>query len=185
MLSFKRWRHWDAYHAWLIPSHIFSETVVSRTQVFSLLYNCILRSFCCTLGFPGGSEVKNPLANVEAVGNAGSIPRSGRSPGGGNGNPLQYSCQDDPTDKGAWWATVHEVTKSQTRLNTHTRRERLSNIYRCITEAECTHAPMGYANWEANKKSFCQGLDPERLSERGDIWTVHTGRLWIERSLKT
>ena len=113
--------------------------------------------------------MKNPLANVEAVGNAGSIPRSGRSPGGGNDNPLQYSCQDDPTDKGAWWATVHEVIKSQTRLNTHTRRERLSNIYRCITEAECTHAPMGYANWEANKKSFCQGLDPERLSERGDI----------------
>ena len=67
--------------------------------------------------------MKNLLANVEAVGDAGSIPRSGRSPGGGNGNPLQYSCQDDPTDKGAWWATVHEVTKSQTRLNTHTERE--------------------------------------------------------------
>ena len=46
-----------------------------------------------------------------------SIPASGRSPGGGNGNSLQYSCQDNPTDRGAWWATVHKVTKCQTRLN--------------------------------------------------------------------
>ena len=42
------------------------------------------------------------------------IPGSGRSPGGGNGNPLQYSCLGNPMDRGAWWATVHGVTKSQT-----------------------------------------------------------------------
>ena len=52
--------------------------------------------------------VKNPPANA---GNMGSIPGSGRSPGGGNGNPLQYSCLGYPTDRGAWWATVHGVTK--------------------------------------------------------------------------
>ena len=48
------------------------------------------------------------------VGDPGSIPRSGRSPGGGNGYPLQYSCLENPMDRGAWWSTVHGVTKSRT-----------------------------------------------------------------------
>ena len=50
------------------------------------------------------------------AGDAGSIPGLGISSGGRNGNPLQYSCLRNPMDRGAWWATVHEVTKSQTRL---------------------------------------------------------------------
>ena len=58
-----------------------------------------------------GSEVKAPFCNV---GDLGSIPRSGRFPGEGNGNPLQYSCLENPMDRGAWWATVHGVAKSQT-----------------------------------------------------------------------
>ena len=65
-------------------------------------------------GFPGGSEDK---ASARNVGDRGLIPRSGRSPGEGNGNPLQYSCLENPMDGGAWWATVHGVTKSWTRLN--------------------------------------------------------------------
>ena len=59
---------------------------------------------------------KNPPANA---GNAGLIPGSGRSPGRGNGNPLQYSCLGNTTDKRAWWATVHRVAKNRTRLSTH------------------------------------------------------------------
>ena len=51
------------------------------------------------------------------VGDLGSIPGSGRSPGEGNDNPLQYSCLENPTDGGAWWATVHGVAKSRTRLS--------------------------------------------------------------------
>ena len=51
------------------------------------------------LGFPGGSVVKNLPANAEEVG---SVPGSGRSPGGGNGSPPQYSCLEDPMDRGAW-----------------------------------------------------------------------------------
>ena len=47
----------------------------------------------------------------------GSIPGSGRSPGGGHGNPLQYSCLENPMDRGAWWVPVHGVTKNQTLLN--------------------------------------------------------------------
>ena len=57
-------------------------------------------------GFPGGSVVKNPPANAAAKGDVGSIPGSGRYPGGGNSNPLQYSCQDNPMDRGAWRATI-------------------------------------------------------------------------------
>ena len=58
--------------------------------------------------------VKNPPANAGDARDEGSIPGSGRSPGGGNGNPLQYSCLENPMDRGAWWATVHGVSKSQT-----------------------------------------------------------------------
>ena len=68
-------------------------------------------------GFPGGSEVKASACNV---GDLGSIPGSGRSPGEGNGNPLQYSCLENPMDGGAWWATVHGIAKSWTRLSDFT-----------------------------------------------------------------
>ena len=67
--------------------------------------------------------VKNPPANSGDIGDAGSITGSGKSPGGGYGNTLQYSCLENPMDRGAWWATVHRFTKSLTRLkrlSTHT-----------------------------------------------------------------
>ena len=67
--------------------------------------------------------VKNPPANAGDIRDVGSIPGSGRSPGEGHGNPLQYSCLGNPMDRGASRATVHGVTKSQTRLkqlSTHT-----------------------------------------------------------------
>ena len=53
------------------------------------------------------------------AGDLGSIPGSGRSPGEGNGNPLQYSCLENSTDRGAWWATVHGVTKSEIGLSSY------------------------------------------------------------------
>ena len=60
--------------------------------------------------------VKNPPANAGDITDTGLIPGSGRSPGGGHGNPLQYSCQENPMDRGAWWATVHGVAQSRTQL---------------------------------------------------------------------
>ena len=73
--------------------------------------------FCEHMDFPGGSDDKASACNV---GDPGSIPGSGRSPGEGNGNSLQYSCLENPMDGGAWWAIVHGVTKSRTRLSDFT-----------------------------------------------------------------
>ena len=64
-------------------------------------------------GFPGGSMVKNPCAKAGHAGDLGSILEWGRSPGKGSGNPLQYSCLENPMDTGACQATIHGVTKSQ------------------------------------------------------------------------
>ena len=62
-------------------------------------------------GFPGSSDGKESTCNA---GDSCSIPRSGRSPGEGHSNPLQYSCLGNPMDRGAWWATVHRVAESDT-----------------------------------------------------------------------
>ena len=79
---------------------------------------CLVNSFFFFLyidymlrGFPGGSDGKEFACNAREQG---SVPGSGRSPGEGNGNPLQYSYLENLMDRGAWQATVHEVTKSQT-----------------------------------------------------------------------
>ena len=65
----------------------------------------------------GGSVVKNPIANARDTGDLGSIPWLRISSGGGNGNRFQYSCLENPMDRGTWWATVHGVEKSQTQLS--------------------------------------------------------------------
>ena len=75
----------------------------SRTQLSSFHFE-----------FPGGSDGKESACNA---GDLGLIPGSGRSLGGGSGNPLQYSCLENPLDGEAWQATVHAITKSQTRLS--------------------------------------------------------------------
>ena len=63
------------------------------------------------MGFPGVSVAKNPPANTGDIGDTSLTPGLGRSPGGGNGNPLQYSCLENSMDKGAWQVTIHGVTK--------------------------------------------------------------------------
>ena len=80
-------------------------TLHSYYPIYGLLWH---------LDFPGGSEVKMSACNA---GDLSSVPGLERSPGEGNGNPLQYSCLENPMDVGAWWATVHGVTKSQTQLS--------------------------------------------------------------------
>ena len=73
-------------------------------------------------GIPRWTVVKNLPVNAGDARDVGSIPGLGKSPGVGNGNPLQYSCLGNPMDRGAWWALVHGVTNSWTQLSTHTTR---------------------------------------------------------------
>ena len=72
------------------------------------------RDFAGSPVFPGGSDSKESACNA---GDPDSVPGSRRSPGEGNGNPLQYSCLENPMDRGAWWATVYAVAEIQTQLN--------------------------------------------------------------------
>ena len=98
----------------LLPS------ILSSISVFfneSFLHIRLPNYWSFSFSFPGGSEVKASACNV---GDPGSIPGSGRSPGEGNSNPLQYSCLENPMDGGGWWATVHGVAKSRTRLSDFT-----------------------------------------------------------------
>ena len=81
--------------------------------VLVFLYPFVIDIFLLLSGFPGGSDVK---ASAYNVGDPGSIPGLGRSPGDGNGNPLQYSCLENPVDGGILYAIVHWVAKSWTRL---------------------------------------------------------------------
>ena len=67
-------------------------------------------------GFPAGSAVKESACHAA---DTGSIPGLGRSSGGGNSNPLQYSWLENPMDRGDWWATIHSFTKNQTHLSMH------------------------------------------------------------------
>ena len=80
-----------------------------KTQVGFLLSGCCI--VLLLLGFPGDSDGKEYACQA---GDLGSVPGLGRSPGEGNGNPLQYSCLETSMDRGAWWATVHEVARSRT-----------------------------------------------------------------------
>ena len=82
--------------------------------------------------------VKNLPANARDARDVGSIPESGRSPGEGNGNPLQYSCLENPMDGGAWWATVHEVAKSRTRLSNIT----LTFHFHALEKEMATHSSV-------------------------------------------
>ena len=79
------------------------------------------------MGFPGGTSGKeSPPASAGDARDLGSIPRSGRPPGEGNGNSLQYFCLKNPMDRGKWWATVHRVTESQSQLSKTTTMKRIA-----------------------------------------------------------
>ena len=90
-------------------SCILSICNFSHSSAYVLFHHSLINISLMTIGgFPGGSVVKNLPPNVGAVG---LIPGLGRSPGEGNGNPLQYSCPGNPMDRGAWRVTVHGIAK--------------------------------------------------------------------------
>ena len=101
--------------------------------------------------------IKNPSTRVGDIRDVSSIPGSGRSPGGGHGNPLQYSCLEKPMDRGAWQATVHGVTQSQTQL------KRLSN------SSSSTERDGGFpGGLDSNLQCRRPGFDPGRSPGEGN-----------------
>ena len=96
---------------WKIRGSAFTKDFLEVAYSTSTFY----LQFYCLWGFPGSLDGK--ASNAYNAGDLGLIPGLGRSPGEGNGNPLQYSCLENPMDQGAWWATVHGVAKSRTRLS--------------------------------------------------------------------
>ena len=83
----------------------------------STFFSCLVSTVCMDhsfFGSPGAPIITNPPASIGAAGDAGLIPGLGRPPGGGHGNPLQYSCLENPVDRGPWQATIRGVTKSRT-----------------------------------------------------------------------
>ena len=103
------------FHSASLQKLSCSTMISGHKQEIEIGYNTT--NLYVNLRFPGGSEVK---ASACDGGHLGSIPGSGRSPGEGNGNPLQYSCLGNPMDAGAWWPTVHGVTMSLTQLSDFT-----------------------------------------------------------------
>ena len=99
---------------------------------FTCLPNPI--SFDCGAASQGVLVVKNPAANAGDIRHLGSIPESERSPGEGNGNPLQYFCLENPTDRQAWWAMVHRVAMNKTRLKRLSTHVQL-DLTNCVTDS--------------------------------------------------
>ena len=96
--------HWNIRNLWLsLPPHLPPDSVKMLVLLF--------------WGLPWWFSSKESACVIGDAGDKGSVPGSGRSPGGGNDNPLQYSCLENSMDRGAWWATVHGVAKSRTGLS--------------------------------------------------------------------
>ena len=144
--------------------------------------------------------VKNLPANAGDIRDASTIPGSGRSPGGGHGNPLQYSCLESPMDRGAWEATVHRVTKSwtwlkQLRMHAHKRKSNQS----MIKEIDSEFSLEGGWSWNSNtlatwceepthwKRSRCWErlrAGGEGSNRRWDGWMISlTQRTWVWANL--
>ena len=81
-----------------------------------MLFLVLYSSLCYIVGLRWWLSGKESASNAGAAGDSGLIPGSGRSPGEGNAKPLQYPCLENPMDREAWWATVHSVSSSWTRL---------------------------------------------------------------------
>ena len=112
--------------------------------------------------------VKNPPANAVDIRDTGSIPGMGRSPGGGHGNPLQYSCLENPMDRGAWRATVHGVAQSWTRLKQLSRHAHSRTIHSmlkpvgpCCSRREQEQTTVFLA-WGPVRRGVCPGVGLER-----------------------
>ena len=164
-------------YLWYIFKRKGGWTISYKTRYHFLKYPCVYVLKCshvCVGGFPGGTSGKEPTCQCRRHWDASSLPGSGRSPGGRQGNPLHYSCLDNPKDRGAWQATVHGVAKSWTRLkwlNMHSRMYYLrEKWYTQDSQQRCTTVENVMAR---NKDG--------RKSGRGHLlhFTMHFSTVWI------
>ena len=119
-----------------------------------------------TMDFPGGSDGKVSAYNAR---DPGSIPTLGRSPREGNGNPLQYSCFENPMDGGAWWATVHGVTESQTRRSSFTMHSMKWATYSLLSKSS---QRKDIQHWWIEKESSIVGEETTKNLVAGQAWIV-------------
>ena len=116
-------RHLSAWHS---PQCKIIALLVTSLWIIRVFWKRVLNHFSSLHSpstFPGSSDGK---ASAHNAGDLGSIPGWRRSPGEGKGNPSQYSCLENPTDQGAWWATIHGVAKSRTQLSDFTSLQHLT-----------------------------------------------------------
>ena len=128
-----------------------TEQVISGVSVMQEKFRSFWETAIYNVWYPRRFSGNESACNVVDLG---LIPGSGRSPGEGNGKPLQYSCLGNPMDRGAWWATVHGVAKSQTRRST--RSIHISTTSR--PEAWRTHPPEGLIRLETFFPAFKNGF---------------------------
>ena len=105
---------------WRVVNLEMKFSIFFKSELFWLKVFQIYWPFCENLELPSCRSGKESTCQCRDTREEGSIPGSGRFPGEGTGNPLQYSCLGNPMDRGAWWATVSEIAKSRTQLNAHT-----------------------------------------------------------------
>ena len=122
-VEFSRQEYWsglpfhfpgDLPHPGIEPMSLVSVSCIGRRILYPWPPEEPPLGYIYSVGFPCGSAVQNPPANAGDTGDADSIPELGRSHRKGTGHPPEYSCLENPTDRGAWWVTVHGVTESQT-----------------------------------------------------------------------
>ena len=110
---------------------------------------------------------KNLPANAADAGDVGSIPGLGTSPGGGHGSPMQYSCLENPMDRGAWWATVRGVAKSRTRLK---QLSMLCKLSKTTPVKSCNHIPTTHIS---NKLYLFWSREKSFLTQWESLLTAH------------
>ena len=166
--------------------------------IYTYVYEHIYIYIYVCMGFPGGSDGKK---SAWSAGNPSLIPGSGRSPGEGNGKPLQYSCLENSMDRGAWWATVHgsqrirqdwnpvgpnplvrkistgEGNDSHTLTHSHTHIEREESI--CFKEL--THQLWGWTSLKSVGQDFCCSLE-ESTFLSGKTWSLLKVFNWLSEA---
>ena len=135
-----------------------------------------------SVGFPGGSVVKNPPASAGDVRDSGLIPKSGRVTEKGNGNPLQYSFLENPMDRGAWWATVCGVAQSWQWLKQLLVPSGWENSWKTV---HLLGWEVRWAGLDSGSQGSCPSWEHQgHLGTWGAMWALEGSASWEKLSLR-